>query len=1095
LTRDTSGGIRDEAVAAAVDHVPGIGAGTTVVALRRFFADWRGRGLLVIDSLDESSGPAGQRVKAIGEEFREWRIVLTSRPSSWRDGLIEIRKEEPGHQVGDLQPLRYPEDVEAFIEKWFTGARQNKGREFLGEVGRSRSLQRSATVPLLLAFYCIAAEKAGGIPESRTGLFDLVVRRLLSGPWRAEGREPDEEECLQLLEGWAWAAAEKDPVSGVGTWTDEFPADASLREDDGPREKAILEAVAHVAVPLGPREYGSPDPVTRMRRPAILRRFIHRSVREYLVACYLAAQPWEKVADELVDHLWCDPDWEQAGPMALALHPERDTILRAMLRRVTRSEEIPADLGTLDSGLDLCRFLSETAMNRPETEWDPDLREVIAGARKRLVFEGHENLHPAPGWHACDRHMREDLVAQMTDANSAGEALGRMLTLGPDQRELGQVRQIIWGHMKRADSCLEACSLADAMVQAAPGPEERSAVREHLWGRLRGETSTACIFCVALTLASLGPGGSERERLRTLVTRAASDGHPGDDQHGPFSVLIDLVEDPAVRAVIRKLSVLFLASREEPPAEVLKEFLISDQSALRGVAGYLVSQWNAGRDFRLPAVVPARIDGWSAGEKALFHETLLAMLEAVTERDVAGWLAVLIAGLDPGPAERARALLVLHRQLAGERDVGVAARLANALILLDLDVSPDERNVVSGLTVTLRWLLEKLKDQGLGDVLAGVVPGLGSGDLCAELLDLLGRVIVTGGDTALFFAYECLPAIGPVALVEYVRLLGRLAGLPASTVTEPGRGDPSGAADCRRILLALLERGKGASATALALGLSRFEPPAEEREHACQILLRLVSGPTWHLYTNTLLHVMRRICPESQQPEVRRQLLRALPRPTTLIDAACDLVLDLEDLGMTAGEREEASRAVLALLGRKEDYLEPIHNLGRVLRTLRFDPDELDSLATGLLLKSLGRRNSQDRVRELAQELTGFVSDPVALRPVRQALLAQLAEKHIGATAAGLILTLAVLNPEPDDRQEVRRVVLADKAWVDDPYHDDEMVAALSTCLEPADLQHMDIPDMFGGKQVRASVRRRSAVEAWIGALPSIPHQEAPASG
>ena len=443
---------------------------------------------------------------------------------------------------------------------------------------------------------------------------------------------------------------------------------------------------------------------------------------------------------------------------------------------------------------------------------------------------------------------------------------------------------------------------------------------------------------------------------------------------------------------------------------------------------------------------------------------------------------------DLGPAERTRALLVLRRQLAGERDVGVAVHLAHALILLDLDVHPDERNVGSSLTVTLRWLLGELKGQGLGDVLAGIVPSLGSADLCAELVDLLDRVIAAGGDTALFFAYDWLPAIGSVALVEYVRLLGRLAGLPAGTVAKPGRDDHSGAADCRKILLALLEREKGPSAAGLAFGLSRFGPSAEERESACQILLRLVSGPTWYLYTNMLLHAMRWICPENQQPEVRRQVLRALPRPTTLLGVACDLVLDLDDLGMTAGERAEASRAVLALLGREDDYLEPIQNLGQALRTLRIALDEVESLAVELLLRSLGSRNSGNRVRELAMELAGFVSNPMALAPVRRALLAQLAVQHFGGTSAPLILTLADLKPEPDDEQEVRRVVLEEKAWVDDPYHDDEMVAALeSACLEPADLRQLDIPVMYGGEKVRASVRRRSTVGAWIEALPSIP--------
>jgi len=127
----------------------------------------------VIDSLDEASGPASQRLKAVGEEFREWRIVLTSRPSSWPDGLIEIRKEEPGHQVGDLQPLRYPEDVEAFTEKRFTGAARSRGEALIGGIRRSGSSSRSATVPLLLAFYCIAAERSRGDP----GVPDRAVRR------------------------------------------------------------------------------------------------------------------------------------------------------------------------------------------------------------------------------------------------------------------------------------------------------------------------------------------------------------------------------------------------------------------------------------------------------------------------------------------------------------------------------------------------------------------------------------------------------------------------------------------------------------------------------------------------------------------------------------------------------------------------------------------------------------------------------------------------------------------------------------------------------------------------------------------------------
>ena len=230
--------------------------------------------LIVIDSLDGASDP-GPRMREIDEEFRQARLILTSRPSSWNSSLIEIREAEPGHQIGDLQPLRYPEDVEPFIATWFAHA-PGRGKALSEEIrrSRSRSLQLSATVPLLLAFYCIAAGEEG-IPQTQSQLYDRVVRRLLFGSWRTGGRDPDVDACLLPLQEWAWKAATKDPVSGVGTWVDEFPADVSSRDP------AILEAVAYVAVPLA-----RTNPGTREKKPTTLRRFVHRSIREYLTASH-----------------------------------------------------------------------------------------------------------------------------------------------------------------------------------------------------------------------------------------------------------------------------------------------------------------------------------------------------------------------------------------------------------------------------------------------------------------------------------------------------------------------------------------------------------------------------------------------------------------------------------------------------------------------------------------------------------------------------------------------------------------------------------------------------------------------------------------
>ena len=110
--------------------------------------------------------------------------------------------------------------------------------------------------------------------------------RMLAGGWRGSGaRDPDPAACVDTLRAWAWSAAASNPVSGVGTWPDEILTPrVRLSQDD-------KDALDHVAVRLGP-----PDPDTDLT----LRRFIHRSVHEQLVAEYVA---WHLAAPEAAREL------------------------------------------------------------------------------------------------------------------------------------------------------------------------------------------------------------------------------------------------------------------------------------------------------------------------------------------------------------------------------------------------------------------------------------------------------------------------------------------------------------------------------------------------------------------------------------------------------------------------------------------------------------------------------------------------------------------------------------------------------------------------------------------------------------------------
>ncbi len=299
--------IRRAVVAAAFGLLPDLGGARILDAMRMLFEERNGRVLLVADSLDEARA-ADDRIRQTDTLPVSWRIVLTTRPGSWNRQL-SLTDRDPTRRIGTLLPLRYPEDVEPFITAWFA-ERHERGARLASQIRDRPALQQAATVPLMLAFYCII----GGdqpLPHRRDDLYAKVIRRMLTGRWRGSGNsDPDPNACLEILRDWAWSAAAKNQISGVGEWADEFlTSRVSPSQDD-------RDALDHVAVPLG-----LPDLDTGM----ILRRFVHRSVQEHLVAEHVALRmTTDEAAAELISHLWYDQDWEYTAPAALAMHPNRD---------------------------------------------------------------------------------------------------------------------------------------------------------------------------------------------------------------------------------------------------------------------------------------------------------------------------------------------------------------------------------------------------------------------------------------------------------------------------------------------------------------------------------------------------------------------------------------------------------------------------------------------------------------------------------------------------------------------------------------------------------------------------------------------------
>ena len=262
----TDGDIRQAVVSSALDQLGDLGGSGSRSVLRSFFGERSAPTLLVIDSLDEADDSDDRLRQA---DTLPWRIILTSRPGSWNNEL-DMKGNDDTHQVSELKPLRYPDDVEHFIRHWFTW-RPDAGRALLEQIAERPSLQEAGTVPLILAFYCIIG---GGkpLPERQRDLYAKVLKRMLTGRWRGRGRNMGAADILQTLRSWAWAGAFFDNTSGVGTWEDEIWCEQVCVGD------ADNEALDHIATPTGP-----PDADTGRAK----RRFVHRTIREHLVAEYI----------------------------------------------------------------------------------------------------------------------------------------------------------------------------------------------------------------------------------------------------------------------------------------------------------------------------------------------------------------------------------------------------------------------------------------------------------------------------------------------------------------------------------------------------------------------------------------------------------------------------------------------------------------------------------------------------------------------------------------------------------------------------------------------------------------------------------------
>jgi hypothetical protein len=975
LLAGEGGNIRHAAVTSALDQLGDLGGSRIAGALRVFFTERRSPMLLVIDSLDEARHPDARLRQA---DTLPWRIVLTSRPSSWNEQL-EIREKEPKHRIGSLRSLRYPTDVEPFIARWFT-YEPELGRAVAAQIASQPRFQEAATVPLILAFYCII----GGdqpLPATRRDLYPLVLRRILTGLWRGNDRDrPNADACLTTLREWAWAGAASDTISGLGTWADEIltPYVAMNQPDQA--------AVDHVATPLSPENLD-----TRVTP----RRFIHRSIREHLTAEYVATRMTaEQAATELLTHLWYDPDWEYVAPAALVMHPRHDEVLTKLVCQVARSEEIPDDLASIDSCRELPRFLARLAMESREADWTADSAAIICRAGLDFAPRGRSDLGLVPGWAISNRLTRQALVALLADEKDpwkAKELTKELSRLNPGPREREQAGRAIVLLLDREERVTEALGLTEALVSLDPDPDQRGLAATIVLALLARNDASESALWLTEALVSLDPDLGQRAQARQKLLDLLGRNSGSWSAARLTEALVSLDPDLGQRAQARQ-KLLDLLGRENDAETVgrLTEMFVSlepdpgqRRQATQVVLALLARNNNSRSAERLTRALARLYPGPREREQA--GQVLLVLL-ARQNAESAGTLAEALAEL--GPHERHEAGQALLMLLAREKDAQAATWLTEALVRLD--PIPGQREHATQALVALLAL------QGAQG--AGIV---------AKAAALLGP---EGRDRA---------GQGLLALLARENDPWKARDLAKQLVEmDPSPGER---AQATQLLLELLSRHDGEGAGAVAEGLVELGP--EERAQAGQELLALLARETDPWKARGLTKELAKLNPNSDERERATRVLVTLLSRQRDPHKVRDLVLELAHMEPGPDQLEDAAHVVLALLTRENDA-----RFAAVLAEalVRLDPglDEQDQAAR-VLLGRMARGADPEGARMVAGVLARLDLAPGQQEQAAQAVLALLTREKSVRSAVLLTGALARLKPGPGQREQAAEALLA----------------------------------------------------------------------
>ena len=475
--------------------------------IRRLVLRPGARVLAVADSLDE--GVAVNQARTLLNSLTSSptrRLVVTSRPEAWHSAASGLCATQDT-RVGTLTELRYPEDVHGYVEAWFAESPPT-AQHLIRQLKRRRELRATATSPLLLTFYCMLTEQEPDqeLPRRRRELYRTIIDLLLAGGWATTEKPVDTDACRAILQQWAWDAV-KDAVTpaGLGVWpetitTDRRPPDAS---------EAMERALDNVA-PKQEHPRSSLYEHTRVER-----RFLHRTLWEYLVSEHIATTfSAARAAKTLLPHIWFDPDWHVALPMAIAAHRRRSKLVDRLWAYYT-DHPTPAQ-EVVNKRLE--KLILEVAAQTDPEDWNKANQARIRALRDNFAPHQPELIASSAHW-GSPSHVEAILAALLHVApREVNNLIDTLLKLDPTDTEQTQAHHPITTALPETIS-RSVDYLINALLKLDPTDTERAQARHTITTALPKTTPEEINFLIN-ALLKLDPTDTEQAQARHTITTA-----------------------------------------------------------------------------------------------------------------------------------------------------------------------------------------------------------------------------------------------------------------------------------------------------------------------------------------------------------------------------------------------------------------------------------------------------------------------------------------------------------------------------------------------------------------------------------------------